>query len=73
MAVGKAQLAYLYVYAIAAPQTLDAGLLITVRSAQPDWPAAEAILHSLRILTRNGIVANDDPLDDAPMPLSLVE
>ena len=39
----------------------DGGVLVTVRSAMPDWPAAEAILRSLRILTRHGTApANDD-------------
>ena len=73
-AVGNAPLPYLYVYAMAAEGALDAGVLITVRSAHPDWPAAAALLMSLRILTRYGVVAaNDEQLDDTPIRRTLIE
>jgi hypothetical protein len=55
-----AALPYVHVLAIA-PDDLgvDGGLLITVRSASPSWPAAEAIVRSLRILSRRSTSAND--------------
>ena len=59
----KHGLPYVYVFAMA-PHDLgiQGGILVTVRSAQPEWPAAEAILDSLRLLTRNGVTqpANDE-------------
>lgn len=52
-------LPYVHVFAIA-PHDLgvDGGVLVTVRSATPDWPAAEAILKSLWVLGRRGKIAN---------------
>jgi hypothetical protein len=43
---------------------------VTVRSASPDWPAAEAILGSLRLLTRHGTTqpANDETAHAPLMP-----
>jgi hypothetical protein len=59
----KHGLPYVYVFAMA-PHDLgiQGGILVTVRSAQPEWPAAEALLGSLRLLTRNGTAqpANDE-------------
>lgn len=58
----KHGLPYVHVFAMA-PHDLgiQGGLIVTVRSAQPEWPAAEAILGSLRLLTRNGTApANDE-------------
>jgi hypothetical protein len=63
-AVGRAPapsaLPYVHVFAIA-PDDLgvDGGLLVTVRSASPTWPAADKILASLRILSRRSTQAND--------------
>lgn len=53
-------LPYIYVFAIA-PDDLgvDAGVLVTVRSASPEWPAADEILRSLRLLCRRSATAND--------------
>lgn len=53
-------LPYVHVFAIA-PDDLgvDGGLLVTVRSASPEWPAADKILASLRILSRRSTQAND--------------
>jgi len=53
-------LPYVYVFAIA-PDDLgvDAGVLVTVRSASPEWPAADEILQSLRLLCRRSATAND--------------
>jgi len=53
-------LPYVYVFAIA-PDDLgvDGGVLVTVRSASPDWPAADAILRSLKLLSRRSATAND--------------
>ena len=70
-AVGPAPLPYLYVFAMAPDDLgIQSAVLVTVRSAQPDWPAAEALLRSLRILTRNGVVAaNDDDSGAFSLPL----
>jgi hypothetical protein len=64
-------LAYVYVFALAPNDlALDGGLLVTVRSASPEWPAADKILRSLRILSRGGASAND--VTDAPPMLPLL-
>ncbi len=59
----KHGLPYIYVFAMA-PHDLgiQGGVIVTVRSEQPEWPAAEALLGSLRLLTRGGTVqpANDE-------------
>jgi hypothetical protein len=57
----RSALPYVHVFAMAPPDGIDGGMLITVRSATPDWPAADAILGSFKILTRHGTApANDD-------------
>jgi hypothetical protein len=61
---GKQQLPYVYLFAVA-PDDLgvDGGVLVTVRSASPDWPAANEILRTLRVLGRRATTnraANDD-------------
>lgn len=68
--LARQPLPYVYVFAIA-PHDLgvDGGLLVTVRCALPEWPAADAILKSLRILGRRG-TANDSH-DDEPHELPL--
>ncbi len=68
MGAPRPALPFVYAFAMA-PHDLgvDGGVLVTVRCASPDWPAADRILRSLRILTRRGKTANDV---DAP-PLSL--
>jgi hypothetical protein len=72
-AVQRAPLPYVYVFAVA-PHDLgvDGGLLVTIRSARPDWPAGDHILRSLRILTRSGLAPANDDLEDAPI-LPVVE
>ncbi|HEU0030536.1 MAG TPA: hypothetical protein VFQ53_07885 [Kofleriaceae bacterium] len=65
-------LRYVHVFAMAPDLGVDAGVLVTIRSARPEWPAAESILRSLRLLTRHGsvpVAANDE---SAPL-LPLVE
>ena len=68
---GRAALPYVYVFAIA-PHDLgvQGGVLVTVRSAAREWPAADAILSSLRILIRGGKIAND--AGDAPLALPVI-
>lgn len=68
---GDAGLPYRYVFAIAPHDlAIDGGVLVTVRSARPEWPAADAILRSLRIITRHGVApANDDAEAAAALPL----
>ncbi len=60
-------LPYVHVFAFAPPDGIDGGVLVTVRSATPDWPAAEAILGSLRILTRHGTAPANDDSEHAPL------
>lgn len=56
-------LPYVHVFAMA-PHDLgiDGGVVVVVRSATPEWPAAAEILGSLRLLTRTGTpqAANDE-------------
>jgi hypothetical protein len=67
-AVQNTALPYRYVFAIAPPDLgVDGGVLVVIRCASPDWPAADHMLRSLRILTRNGRVATSDDVDDAPL------
>jgi hypothetical protein len=67
-AVCSAALPYIYSFAIA-PSDLgvDGGVLITIRASGPDWPAADHVLRSLRVLTRGGRVATNCEADDAPI------
>ncbi len=69
---GKASLPYVHVFAMA-PHDLgiDGGVVVVVRSAKPEWPAAEQILGSLRLLPRNGRSppANDEEDHDPLMPI----
>ena len=44
-------LRYLLVFALAQDDAIDGGVLVTIRSAQPEWPAADELLASLRILS----------------------
>ena len=67
-AVHSGPLPYLYVFAIAPPDLgVDGGVLIAIRAASPDWAAADQVLRSLRVLTRNGRVATNIDADDAPI------
>lgn len=65
---GDAQLPYRFVFAVA-PHDLavDGGVMVTVRSAYRDWPAADQVLQSLRILTRHGTAPANDVAGDAPL------
>jgi hypothetical protein len=67
-AVHGTELPYLHAFAVA-PSDLgvDGGLLITVRSAAPDWAAADHMLRSLRLLTRSGMSTVSDDADEAPL------
>jgi hypothetical protein len=66
---GDGQLPYRYVFAVA-PHDLavDGGVLVTVRSARPDWAAGERLLKSLRIITRHGTAPAND-VDTTILPL----
>jgi len=67
---GDAALPYRYVFAIAPHDlAIDGGVLVTVRSARPDWPAAERVLQSLRIITRHGVAPANDDAAGATLPL----
>jgi hypothetical protein len=59
--IGSGALPYVYLFAVA-PHDLgvDGGVLVTVRCASPEWPAADAILRTLRVLGRRPTTANDD-------------
>jgi hypothetical protein len=70
---GKQQLPYVYLFAVA-PDDLgvDGGVLVTVRSASPEWPAANEILRTLRVLGRRATTnraANDDAAEVLQLPL----
>lgn len=52
-------LPYRHALAIAPEDGVDGGVLITMRCAAPDWPRADELLQSLRLLTRGGRAAND--------------
>ena len=56
----RPSLPYVYIFAIASHDLgVDGGVLVTIRCATPDWPAANTVLESLRILGRRGKTAND--------------
>jgi hypothetical protein len=65
--VARAPLPYVAVLALVPAGGIEGGVLIKVRSARPDWPAADQILGSLRILTRDGIAPGGD--DQAILPM----
>lgn len=74
--VDSGPLPYLYVFAVA-PRDLgvDAGVVVTVRCKSPAWPAADQVLHSLRLITRLGRHPTQPANDDSgvtPVPLPLV-
>jgi hypothetical protein len=67
-AVVSGPLPYRHAFAIAAADLgVDGGVAIVVRCASPDWPAADHMLRSLRILTRTGRIATQIDVDDAPL------
>jgi hypothetical protein len=69
-AVQRTALPYVHVFALAADAIVDGGVLITIRSAEPDWPAGEHMMRSLRLLTRGGrIAASAEPDDARLLPL----
>ena len=53
-------LPYRYAIAMAPPDGIDGGVLVTVRAARPEWPAADHMLQSLRLVTRHGVVPAND-------------
>jgi hypothetical protein len=67
-AIISATLPYRYAFAIAPPDLgVDGGVAIVVRCTSPDWPAADRMLRSLRILTRTGRIATQVEVDDGPL------
>lgn len=57
-AVRRAPLPYVLAYALApGDRVVDGGVLVVVRSEALDWPAADHMLRSLRIVHRNGQLA----------------
>jgi len=70
-AVQRTDLPYRHAFAVA-PDDLgvEGGVLITIRSAKPDWPAGEHMLRTLRFTNRAGtVVANDDHQAAAALPM----
>jgi len=60
-AVTNTALPYRYVFTLApADLGVDGGILIVIRCASPDWPAADHMLRSLRIIGRTGRIATPD-------------
>lgn len=67
-AVVREPLPYVYVFALApADLGIDGGVLIAIRCAPPDWPAAEHALRTLRILTRSGRISTNFDAEDGPL------
>lgn len=67
-AVQNTPLPYRFAFAIAPPDLgVDGGIAITIRCASPDWPAADHMLRSLRVITRTGRIATQAEVDDAPV------
>jgi len=67
-AVVNGPLPYRHAFAIApADLGVDGGVAIVVRCATPDWPAADQLLRSLRILSRTGRIATQVEADDGPL------
>lgn len=62
-------LPYVHVFAMAPPDGIDGGVVIVVRSATPDWPAADALLGSLRLLTRGGVAPANDVAHGPSLPV----
>lgn len=61
---------YVCVFAIASNDLgVDGGVLVTVRCAMPEWPAADSILKTLRVLGRRGRTANDGPPTPPMLPV----
>jgi hypothetical protein len=57
-----AALPYQWIYALASRDlAVCGGVLVTIRSALPAWPAGDVVLDSLRVLTRDG-AQNDQAL-----------
>jgi hypothetical protein len=70
MGMARPPLPHVYVFAMAPHDlALDGGLVVTVRCASPAWPAADAILRSLKILSRGGKTANDTQEQRPTLPL----
>jgi len=63
-------LPYVYVFAVA-PLDLgaDGGVLVRIRCAAPEWPAADAILRTMRVLGR--VPTANDAEAAASLPLTL--
>ncbi|MBV8756060.1 MAG: hypothetical protein JO257_02220 [Deltaproteobacteria bacterium] len=56
---GTSPLRYVHVFALAPDDLgIDGGVLVTVRSASPEWPAADQIVHSLKIFAAGRKIAN---------------
>jgi hypothetical protein len=70
MGAPRPELPYTYVFALAPHDlALDGGLVVIVRCASPEWPAADAILRSLKILSRGGKPAANDADARTLLPL----
>ena len=64
----RPELPYVYVFAVAPLDFgIDGGVLITVRCATPDWPAADSILRTMKVLGRRHATANDGEVLALPM------
>lgn len=66
--VQRTELPYRQVFAIAPGDLgINGGVLITIRSASPDWPAAEHMLRTLRFTTRAGTMTANEGARAAPV------
>jgi hypothetical protein len=65
----KPRLPYLAFCALGTDAIVDAGLFVTIRRAQPEWPAQDELLASLRIVRQGGAWAAPQPAaPDDEMP-----
>jgi len=54
--LGRPPLPYVSVYALAGDDVIASALLVTVRHAAPEWPAAEALVASLRVASKDALL-----------------
>ena len=69
---GAAPLPFQVILALASRDlAVCGGILVTIRSALPAWPAGDVVLDSIRVLTRDG-AQNDQSVADGPMMLPVI-
>ncbi|MCE9576442.1 MAG: hypothetical protein K8W52_25055 [Deltaproteobacteria bacterium] len=54
--LGRPPLPYVSVYALASDDVVAGALLVTVRHEAPEWPAAEALVASIRVASKDALL-----------------